>query len=59
MHFGNHCYDRSLPYRAPPMNPIEHRLFSEISKNWTAEPLDSYEECSNSFVPPVPEPAWL
>jgi hypothetical protein len=23
-------------------NPIEHRLFSEISKNWAAEPLDSY-----------------
>jgi hypothetical protein len=24
-------------------NPIEHRLFSEISKNWAGEPLDSYE----------------
>ena len=23
-------------------NPIEHRLFSEISKNWAGEPLDSY-----------------
>ena len=23
-------------------NPIEHRLFSEISKNWQGEPLDSY-----------------
>lgn len=24
-------------------NPIEHRLFSEISKNWAGKPLDSYE----------------
>lgn len=24
-------------------NPVEHRLFSEISKNWAAKPLDSYE----------------
>ena len=24
-------------------NPIEHRLFSEISKNWSARPLDSFE----------------
>lgn len=24
-------------------NPIEHRLFSEISKNWAGHPLDSYE----------------
>lgn len=24
-------------------NPIEHRLFSEISKNWAGEPLDSYD----------------
>lgn len=24
-------------------NPIEHRLFSEISKNWAGIPLDSYE----------------
>ncbi len=26
-------------------NPIEHRLFSEISKNWQGRPLDSYETC--------------
>ena len=25
-------------------NPIEHRLFSEISKNWAGEPLDTYEK---------------
>lgn len=24
-------------------NPIEHRLFSEISKNWAGEPLKNYE----------------
>ena len=25
-------------------NPIEHRLFSEISKNWAGEPLATYEK---------------
>jgi hypothetical protein len=24
-------------------NPVDHRLFSEISKNWAGKPLDSYE----------------
>lgn len=24
-------------------NPIEHRLFSEISKNWAGEPLETYD----------------
>ena len=28
-------------------NPIEHRLFSEISKNWAGRPLDSYETVMN------------
>jgi len=28
-------------------NPIEHRLFSEISKNWAERPLDSYETILN------------
>ena len=32
------------PTGASKWNPIEHRLFSEISKNWAAEPLDSYEK---------------
>lgn len=31
------------PTGASKWNPIEHRLFSEISKNWAAKPLDSYE----------------
>ena len=30
------------PTGASKWNPIEHRLFSEISKNWAGEPLDSY-----------------
>jgi len=28
-------------------NPIEHRLFSEISKNWAGKPPDSYETVVN------------
>jgi len=28
-------------------NPIEHRLFAEISKNWRGEPLRSYETILN------------
>jgi hypothetical protein len=28
-------------------NPIEYRLFSEISKNWKGKPLDSYETIIN------------
>jgi arginine repressor len=28
-------------------NPIEHRLFSEISKNWAGHPLDSYQTILN------------
>ena len=28
-------------------NPIEHRLFSEVSRNWAAEPLDSYQKILN------------
>lgn len=31
------------PSGASKWNPIEHRLFSEISKNWKGRPLDSYE----------------
>ena len=36
------------PSGASKWNPIEHRLFSEISKNWAAEPLDSYPKSSTS-----------
>jgi len=35
------------PPGASKWNPIEHRLFSEITKNWQGRPLDSYETCLN------------
>jgi hypothetical protein len=38
------------PTGASKWNPIEHRLFSQISKNWEAEPLDSYEKALKSGI---------
>jgi Rhodopirellula transposase DDE domain len=35
------------PTGASKWNSIEHRLFSEISKHWAAEPLNSYEKMLN------------
>ena len=35
------------PTGASKWNPIEHRLFSEISKNWAGEPLDTYQKILN------------
>jgi Rhodopirellula transposase DDE domain len=35
------------PTGASKWNPIEHRLFPEISKNWAGEPLDSYQKILN------------
>lgn len=35
------------PTGASKWNHIEHRLFSEISKNWAGRPLDSYETILN------------
>ena len=35
------------PSGASKWNPIEHRLFSEISKNWAGQPLRSYETILN------------
>ena len=35
------------PPGASKWNPIEHRLFSEISKNWSGKPLDTYETILN------------
>jgi hypothetical protein len=32
------------PTGASKYNPIERRLFSAISRNWTGEPLQSYEK---------------
>jgi len=35
------------PPGASKWNPIEHRLFSEVSKNWAGRPLDGYETILN------------
>jgi hypothetical protein len=35
------------PTSASKWNPIEHRMFSEISKNWAGRPLHSYETVLN------------
>lgn len=35
------------PTGASKWNPIEHRMFSELSKNWAGQPLDSYETILN------------
>jgi hypothetical protein len=35
------------PPGASKWNPIEHRLFSEISRNWAGEPLDSHQKILN------------
>ena len=35
------------PSGASKWNPIEHRLFSQISRNWAGRPLDSYETICN------------
>ncbi len=37
------------PPGASKWNPIEHRLFSEISKNWAGEPLLTYEKMLKSI----------
>jgi hypothetical protein len=42
--FGITATIAHYPTGASKWNPIEHRLFSEISKNWAAEPLVSYEK---------------
>jgi len=41
--FGLRVTVAHYPPGASKWNPIEHRLFSEISKNWAAQPLTSYE----------------
>jgi len=40
------CHD---PAGASKWNPIEHRLFSEISKNWAGCPLRSYQTILNDI----------
>ena len=41
--FGLKVTTCHYPPGASKWNPIEHRLFSEISKNWAGKPLVSYE----------------
>jgi hypothetical protein len=45
--FGMALTIAHYPTGASKWNPIEHRLFSEISKHWAAEPLVSYEKMLN------------
>jgi len=45
--FALHITVAHYPTGASKWNPIEHRLFSEISKNWAGEPLDSYQKILN------------
>jgi len=42
--FGITATIAHYPTGASKWNPIEHRLFSEISKHWAAEPLVSYNK---------------
>ncbi len=46
-HFGINITVCHYPPGTSKWNPIEHRLFSEISKNWAGRPLDSYETILN------------
>lgn len=43
-HLGVTVTVAHYPTGASKWNPIEHRLFSEISKQWAGEPLTSYEK---------------
>jgi len=45
--YGLHLSIAHYPTGTSKWNPIEHRLFSEISKNWAGRPLDSYETILN------------
>ena len=45
------------PPGASKWNPIEHRLFSQISKNWAGEPLPTSTRSSSSSVPRKRNPA--
>jgi len=41
--FGIELTVSHYPTGASKWNPIEHRMFSEISKNWAGHPLESFE----------------
>jgi hypothetical protein len=46
------------PTGASQWNPIAHRLFSEISKNWAGEPIDRYQKILN-FIRSTTTPSGL
>jgi hypothetical protein len=46
-HYGLTITVAHYPSGASKWNPVEHRLHSEISKNWTGRPLDSLETILN------------
>ena len=45
--FGLEVTVSHFPPGASKWNPIEHRLFSEISKHWAGQPLDTYSTIVN------------
>jgi len=51
------CHRGPLSTCASKWNPIEHRLFSEVSRNWAGEPLDSYQKILNYTRPQKLKPA--
>ena len=55
--FALHITVAHYPTGASKWNPIEHRLFSEISQNWAGEPLDSYQKILNFIRTSSTKPA--
>jgi len=45
--YGLEIFVCHYPAGASKWNPIEHRMFSEISKNWAGHPLESFEVLVN------------
>lgn len=45
--FGLKVHVSHYPPGASKWNPVEHRLFSFISKNWAGQPMTSYEKMLN------------
>lgn len=45
--FGLSITVAHYPAGASKWNPIEHKMFSEISKNWAGQPLESFEHVVN------------
>jgi hypothetical protein len=45
------------PTGASKWNPVEHRLFSEISKHWSGQPLTDYETVVRGLLTDTQEPS--